>query len=92
MPAQFVGRFDRDAATIALELVRQRVIEQIRWQLELADQLQLSQLLLHIGKAQAPSLRSPPPPSPAISAPPPCVAERLVVKPVSCSITFITPL
>ena len=41
MPAQFVGRFDRDAATIALEL-------------------------LHIGKAQAPSLRSFPYPSRAL--------------------------
>lgn len=79
MPAQFVGRFDRNAATIALELVRQRVIEQICRQLELADSSSLANSSCTLARLRPPRFARPPPPSPAASAPPPRVAERLVV-------------
>jgi hypothetical protein len=41
MPPQFIRRFDRNALPVALQLVRQRLAEQIRRQIELSNQFQL---------------------------------------------------
>jgi hypothetical protein len=52
MAAQFIRHLDRDASPAALQIVRRCVIEQIRWKVELADQLKLGQFLLHASKTR----------------------------------------
>jgi hypothetical protein len=44
MPAQFVGCLDRDALPVHFEFVRQRMVEKVRWKLELPDDIELCQL------------------------------------------------
>ena len=44
MPAKLVRSLDRDPLAIALDLVRPCMIEEIGWQPELADQIELGQL------------------------------------------------
>jgi hypothetical protein len=49
MPAQLVGRFDRDPLAIALDLVRPCMVEEIGWQFEIADDGQLGVVAVAVG-------------------------------------------
>ena len=52
MAAQFMRCLDHNTAPAALQIARRCVIEQISWQVEVADQLKLGQFLLHAGKTR----------------------------------------
>jgi hypothetical protein len=52
MPAELVRGFGCNPLPIALELMRKHAVEQIGWQFNPANQLQLGQLILNAGQAR----------------------------------------